>query len=397
MRRYWQLVALLLVVIGVAAVASLPTATAARMAPAPGLTVAADAAIGSTDGLPVPAIAARTTAWVAPGYGRFLVDDFESGVWPNPELWPVVVDLTAPGADAYFWAPTDCLASDGARSLWSVAGGTAGSSLACGAEAPDGRQTSAILGLDLSALRSAGSLHLLVDIWADAAPTEGLLLNYLDFGPDGVVTQRRVVFSATGRSVAWSREVSIDLTSLRDRRDPGWTGDLRGQFAYLEFLFLSDAGAAAGTGIYVDNVRVESALPTPIVVSPVPSPSPTPAATEEIERTEACTTEPDCRLLQVWSYVDYRCDRRFQPGVDERVTSRPRIDIVAGSERLGTRLDARGYATFRLLSRDGATIEMTMPDGYQTCDNSPNPVQLAESDFSRYGLTQVEFRLRRTP
>jgi hypothetical protein len=253
-----------------------------------------------------------------------------------------------------------------------------------------------VLALDLAALRGAAGLDLLLDIWADAGPTEGLLVNVLRFGPDGDALERRVVYSATGRSTEWSREVRIDLTRLEDRLDPLWRGDLRGQLAYLELLYLAAGDAPAGQGIFVDNLAIEAVAPTPIVVTPRPEPTATPAATAEIERTEACDAEPDCRTLQVWAYIDYRCDRRFQPGVDERVVSRPRVHITAGAEQLGTRLDNRGYATFRLPVSAGASVTLTEPEGLTSCANAANPIVMEPTHFAAYGLTRVEFRLQRS-
>jgi len=388
--------ALLLAALGLAA-ASLHTAAPARGHDhVEGLTAVPTALLARAESMAAPQLPWRMTAWVAPGEGRHVIDDFEADAWPDRRSWVAAVDLDAPADPAFVWAPRDCRAAAGQRSLWAVGGGSAGSVLPCDGPAPRPRQASAVLALDLAALRGAAALDLLLDVWADAGPTEGLLVNMLRFGPGGDALERRVVYSATGRSTEWSREVRIDLTRLEDRLDPLWRGDLRGQLAYLELLYLAAGDAPAGQGIFVDNIAIEAVAPTPVVVTPRPEPTVTPAATAEIERTEACDAEPDCRTLQVWAYVDYRCDRRFQPGVDERVVSQPRVHITAGAEQLGTRLDNRGYATFRLRVSSGASITLTEPDGLTSCANAANPIVMEPTHFAAYGLSRVEFRLQRS-
>jgi hypothetical protein len=338
-----------------------------------------------------PALPQRISAWVAPGLGRQVVDDFEAPAWPDRNRWVALVDLVSQQAPQYLAAPRDCRAASGGRSLWSVGGGAAGAALACGQPAPRSRQTSSVLALDLTAIGGAATASLTMDIFADAAPTEGLLLSVLVFDPSRLDVERHLVFSATGHSVDWSRDVKVDITDLKDRFDPSWHADLRGQLAYLEFLFLSDDSAPAGQGIFVDNVAVESAAPPPVIVTPVPTVTPT-----VVERTEDCTTEPDCRVLQVWSYIDYRCDRRFQPGVDERVVTMPRLDVNNGGQLLGTHLDKRGYASFRLLTSPGAVVELELPPKTSMCPGSPNPADLQAKNFARYGVTTLEMRLQRT-
>jgi hypothetical protein len=348
--------------------------------------------LGGARALPAPSLPARTSAWVAPGIGRYVVDDFESDPWPRADQWVAVLDLGSPGQAQIAPAPRDCRAAGGSRSLWSAGGGSQGQTLACGSAAPRNRQTSAVLALDLAAIGRASGAWLTFDVWADAAPAEGLLINTLVFDPAGAAHERRIVYSATGRSVDWSRGVRLDLTRLVDRLDPTWSGDLRGQLAYLEFLFLADGSTPAGQGMFVDNVAVESWSLPPVVVTP----QATATSPADTDRTEACTTEPDCRTLRVWAYIDYRCDRRFQYGVDERVTSNPRVEVDAGGEKLGTRLDERGYATSRVRSSGGAIVTLTELLGMSFCANSVHPV-VVEPDHFTGSLTRVELRLQRTP
>jgi hypothetical protein len=349
------------------------------------------------------------TAWVAPGTGRYLIDDFESTSWPDQDVWVALLDLTSTADASYIWSPSDCRSADGQRALWSIGGGAGRPPVACDEQYPAELQTSALLALDLSATYSAASLALIFDIWADASPSEGLVITYVEFDATGNAVQRRPVYSATGRSSAWTRGVSLDLTNLRDARDPSWQIDLRGRFAYLELLFVSDGSGSGGQGVFIDNLALDSRPQPPVVVTPVPSrtliPSATPAATETpvptvpaatptpTDRTEACTNEPDCRSLEVRAFVDYRCDGAFQNGVDGIVRSQPRVDIEAGAELLGTNLDPRGRATFRLPISSGASVTMAVPDGFEMCDNSPNPLDMEPDDFRASGLTRVYFRV----
>ena len=106
-------------------------------------------------------------------------------------------------------------------------------------------------------------------------------------------------------------------------------------------------------------------------------------------------TSADCRYLSVRAFVDYRCDRRFQNGVDYAVRGRPRVDITAGTERLGAQLDAAGRATFRLPSSAGAELRFGVPAGYEMCANSANPLRLEPGDFRSRGVTRVDFRVVR--
>lgn len=388
-----RIAVLLSAVSAVLAVASSPgLSPAAGLDSASALTSLPTPVLHRVHRLPLPQRAERVLSWSAPGLGEHAIDDFESASWPDGERWVALLDLGSPESPLYAPAARDCRASQGSRALWSAGGGSLGESLSCGSAAPADRQTSALLALDLASIGQAASAHLLFDVWADAGPTEGLLLNILAFDGTGTPTERHIVYSATGSSSDWSRRVTVDLTRLVDRLDPGWVADLRGQLAYVEFLFLEDGTNVAGQGMFVDNLALEASGPAPIVVTPAPSATPA-----EIERTQACSTEPDCKTLMVSAYVDARCDRRFRSGQDYRVTSRPRIDIEAGGERLGTRLDARGYATFRLLTGGGATVTLAVPEGLAFCANAVHPVVLDPDDFAAYGLTRLELRLQRQP
>lgn len=349
---------------------------------------------------------ARTNAFVVPpGAGRTVIDDFESPSWPESDRWVYVGDLVNDATLAIEWSTSECRAAEGQQSLWAIGGGPAGAGQTCGTDYPSALQTSALLALDLSAIRSARALDLVFEAWADASPYEGLYVNLIEFDDVGIATSRRTVMSATGRSADWS-EVRLDLIRLTDELDPGWVGDLRGQFAYFELLLLTSDAALAGEGMFVDELAVEVVEQPPWIVTPVPSmtltPSstPSPAATltpttapTPADRTEACHDEPDCRSLEVRSFVDYACDGTYQNGVDGTVRSGPRVDIVAGPELLGTNLDSRGRATFRLPTSAGANVRMEVPDGYVMCQNSPNPLDMEPDDFRATGLTRVYLRV----
>jgi hypothetical protein len=306
----------------------------------------------------------------------------------------------------YTWAPRDCRAANGSRSLFAVGGGADGASHPCGgAPYPAGVASSALLYLDLSRFRSARTLALSFDIWADAEPHEGVFVNYVEFDAAGLMTERRIVYSGTGRVQSWLRGLELDLTRLRDRQDGSWSGDLRGQRVYLELLFVSsdEVNLSRGEGVFLDNLAIESdpfvtiVPPAPTATpTPVANPSPTPAATPgTIERTVACEGGPGCGSLGVRSFLDYNCDGRYQPGLDRPVTTRPRVDVVAGAEILGTSLSLGGSAFFRLPTSAGVSVQLAVPEGMGMCSGWPNPIVLTAEDFGQRNNKQVVFPLRR--
>ena len=393
---------------------ALAAPTVRGAAPGVGLHAVDPTALEAVASLPLPpplhvSGGARSASVVVPGGdGRTVVDDFEGATWPDPGRWVFVGDLVNPPSLAVTWAASTCRSAGGSRSLWAIGGGPGGAGQACATDYQAPLQTSALLALDLSAVRSARALDLVFDAWADAAPYEGLYVNLVEFDDVGTAISRRNVLSATGRSTDWST-VRLDLLDLRDPRDPVWRGDLRGQFAYIELLMVAVDGADAGAGVFVDDLVIEVTAPLPIIVTPIPSVTPSPSATATgaatqatstatsgptpTDRTEACGDEPDCRTLEVRSFIDYNCDGTFRNGVDGTVRSNPRVDIVAGAELLGTSLDSAGRATFRLPTAAGAEVRMELPSGYQMCHNSPNPLDMAPDDFRATGLTRVYMRL----
>jgi len=352
-----------------------------------------------------------------PAESALSIDGFEDDPWPDAALWPVVVDLMAlddpvPDPDSgYPWAPNTCVASSGGRSLRAIGGGD-GAGLACDAAYPAGIASSALLLLDLRSHAHAGGLWLTYDLWMDSEPDEGLLINYVLFAPDGTTAERRVVFSATGLAKAWSEDIRLDLTDLRDRLDPGWSLDLRGGRAYLEFLFVSLDGSPTATGAWLDDLALIRAEPTPSptptaspTASRTPSPTTTPTATPlstpvptalptPADRTVACTSSSDCLTLNVRAYVDYGCDGRYQAGVD-RLLSGARVAVSADAEMLGTELGRTGSAVFRFPRSASVRVELGMPDGYEACPASPNPALLDPDDFRRGDRASTQFGVRK--
>jgi hypothetical protein len=349
--------------------------------PVPGLVAVDESGHRAAAAWPLPA-PASDAGWFAPAAGRTLVDDFEGAPWPDPERWVQVLDLDGGGNGEYVWSPRDCHPAVGGRSLWAVGGGFEGSQLLCGASYPDGAASSALLSLDLGAQAGVARLALTFDIWADAAPNEGLFINYVSFDPGGAVRERRTVFSATGRVGAWARAVRLDLTALRDRADGAWRLDLRGRQAYLEFLFISLPNMPDGEGIFLDEIYVDS------------EDAPRPTATPGGNQTVGCATGADCGTLAVRGYVDGRCDGRYQPGLDDPLRG-ARVEVGAGAVGLGTTLSKSGNALFRVPLSAGVTAGLVVPNGYMICPNGSGTVTLAAKDFLPFGRKQVEFRVTR--
>ncbi len=362
------------------------SADAALRQPMP-VTAAAVEAVRHLPALPLPIDAPQ---WTASKAAQQTIDDFESAAWPAPNTWVYVTDLTGAQAGQHMWGPRDCRAADGVKSLWAVGGGASGAGLSCGSSAPDGEVTAALLWLDLSAVRSFKELFLAFDIWADAAPTEGLFVNFMSFDAVGTPVDRRTVYSATGHVEDWARGVHLDLTDLRDRLDPSWRYDARGQHLYLEFVFLSVVNGSPDEGIYIDNLTLVTEEYPPIIVPPdTPTPPPT------VDRTVACDGGPGCGTLAIRAFVDTRCDGRYQGGIDSKVTSQPRVDVTAGSELLGTVLSRSGSAYFRLPFGSGVNVTFAVPDGYEMCPNSANPAELSPRDFEPLGRAKLDFRIVR--
>jgi hypothetical protein len=377
-----------LLVLLLAALALLPAVDVRAAAPQPQpVDSAAIAAVQSLAAAPLPPDAPQ---WTAARVPQQLIDGFESAPWPDRNTWVYVTDLTGSAAPVHEWGSRDCRAADGSRSMWGVGGGADGSALPCGSDAPDGEATAALLWLDLGHVRTVESLSLAFDVWADAEPNEGLFINYMYFDPTGNPVQRRTVYSATGRVQDWARGVHLDLTDLRDRLDPAWRFDARGQHLYLEFVFLSVNNGVDGEGIHIDNLSLVLEEPPPIIIPPdTPTPPPT------VDRTVACDGGPDCGTLSISAFVDSRCDGRYQGGLDSKVTSGPYVGIVAGSELLGTTLSRSGSAYFRLPFMGGVTATFEIPDGYEMCSNSENPAVLTSSDFAPFGRAKLDFRIVR--
>ena len=225
------------------------------------------------------------------------------------------------------------------------------------------------------------------------------MVNHVSFDASGVMEQRRILLTATGRSRAWWPGMTLDLTRLEDRLDSGWTGDLRGHLAYIEFLFVSHDGSLDATGAYVDNVLIDFEIPPTPTASPTPPPTatPTPLPTGTpgiVDRINACGTISDCDSLTIRAYTDYGCDGRFQPGVDAPLSG-ARVRVTADAELLGAELSRTGFGTFRFPRAGLVTSELTLPDGYEMCPGSPNPAVLEGRRFSRTGRASITFGIRR--
>ncbi len=348
------------------------------------------AAVESMHRIQAPHLPADAPAWVAQRQPWQLIDDFEAPSWPRAGTWVLVADLNGSTGGDYQWAPRDCEAAGGTKALWAVGGGADGTVLPCNSPYPDGAASSALLWLDLTALRTVSDVEMVFDIWADAAPNEGVFINYMVFDAVGNPVERRTVYSATGRASTWARGVRLDLTDLRDRLDPIWRLDGRGGHLLLEFVFVSVSGMSDGEGIFLDNLALEIVEPTPIIVPPdTPTPPP------QVDRTVACTNEPDCGTLSVRAFVDTRCDGRYQGGIDSLVKSGNRVDVVAGAELLGGKLSRTGKISFRLAYSAGVQARFEVPDGYEMCATSSNPADLSASNFQPYGLAKLDFRIVR--
>lgn len=343
-----------------------------------------------------------------------LLEDFERGAWPGGAapsrlatwLPSSLADLwAAPGA-GYFWATSTCQAAAGARSLCPICGGPQGAAHACGARYPELTAGSVTLRLDLGAQQGLSELELRLDIWADAEPHEGLVVNYLEPMGGGAPARRRTLRSFSGDLKAWARGQRVDLKGARDEEDPSWRADLSGRIVDLELLFISHSnqpGVQNGQGLFIDNLRLFS-RPRTVVVTPQPSATPLASATATAtplptlpptgDRNVFCPPGEPCGRLRVETYVDARCDGRFQAGVDQWLGGQ-RIDVVTGGEALRATTSRLGSAYFLLPTRRDTTVSYTAPAGYQLCANSPAPIRLGAADFGRWGNKQVAFRVKR--
>lgn len=343
-----------------------------------------------------------------------LLEDFERGGWPGgapaaPILaWlpTTLTDLWAGPGAGYFWATSGCQAAGGTRSLCPICGGPQGAAHACGDRYPDLTAGSVTLRLDLGAQQGLSELQLRLDIWADAEPHEGLIVNYLETAPGAPAPMRHALRSFTGVQKNWARDQRVDLLNATDEEDPRWKANLSGKIVDLELLFISHSnqpGVQNGAGIFVDNLRLW-ARPRTVVVTPQPSATPRVTATATAtplptvppasDRNVFCPAGEPCGRLRVETYVDARCDGRYQAGVDVWLAGQ-RIDVNTGGELLRATTSRLGGAYFLLPTRRTTTVTFTPPAGYQLCANSPVPITLGTSDFGRWGNKQVSFRVKR--
>ena len=348
---------------------------------------------------------------------RLALEDFERNDWPagaplDATLAWIPSSLTdlIGGPFGYHWAVSDCQVGGGLSSLCAVCGGAGGGQLACGDAYPDRVASSILLRLDLSNWREMDQLDLVMDVWADAEPHEGMILNYMDYAADGSFIARHPILSTTGTLRDWARDQRLDLLAVRDELDPTWSRNLAGQIILFELLFVSSEDGGNGEGIFIDNLAIE-VLPRTVVVtpepsptatpspSPVASPSPLPSATPVASPTPSsatiyCPPGSDCSRLRVEGFVDLRCDGRYQAGLDSWADGR-RVDIDVAGIVLGTELSRNGSAYFLLPTRSGITVRFEVPAGYRMCGNSPNPRILGPADFGPYGNKQLDFRIVR--
>lgn len=377
-------------------------------APAPGLRPVEPAAIGAAlaavplparvaaddgataDSAPAPAVdpaGAANPVPLAAVDETTVIDTFERADWPagstGDSRWlpQTLLDLRQPTGGRR-WASTTCQAAEGARALCPICGGPAGAGYRCGDDYPPNTSPSVLLRLDLSRRQNMERLDLVMDIWADAAPDEGVFVNYVEYDPAGDVAQRRPIYSATGRLSAWARGQRLNLLAVRDALDPNWRASLAGRVVHLELLFHSRAATPPGDGIFVDNLRLVSRAAT-VPVTPVPTPS---------VGSVYCPAGTTCGSLQVEAFIDYRCDGNYQQGVDRKL-GRQWVEVLAGATPLGAFTKPSGSTFFRLPIDQPMTATFTLPAGHKMCANSPNPLTLTASDFGRSQRKKIRFRV----
>ncbi len=316
-----------------------------------------------------------------------VIDTFERADWPtgttgdNRWLPQTLLDLRQP-AGGRRWASSPCQAADGTRSLCPICGGPAGAGYRCGEPYPADTSPSVLLRLDLSKRQNMERLDLVMDVWADAAPDEGLFVNYVAYDRSGDVAERRPIYSATGRLSAWARGQRLNLLDVRDALDPAWRASFAGRVVHVELLFHSHGSTPGGAGIFVDNVRLVSRAAT-VPVTPVPTPS---------IGAVYCPAGTTCGSLQVEAFIDYRCDGNYQQGVDRKL-GRQWVEVLAGATPLGAFTKPSGSTFFRLPIDQPMTVSFTLPAGHKMCANSPNPLTLTAGDFGRSLRKKIRFRV----
>lgn len=201
-----------------------------------------------------------------------LLDGFERDPWPDPGLWRVASDAT--------WRPSACRARSGARALRAFAGRADVPEPPCDAPVEPGAASAAVMVLDIQAATTANRLDLSWELWPrlHPAPGAGLVLFLRVPLPDGGY-ERVPIFGATALADAWAFPVrQLDLRNLVDVRDPRRVFDLRGGRWEIEWVAAAPAGAPAGGGIAIDDVRLvwepDLAVPSP-TERPIETPSPT--------------------------------------------------------------------------------------------------------------------------
>lgn len=241
-----------------------------------------------------------------------LLDGFERDPWPDRGLWQV--------ADDSGWRPSACRARSGARSLRAFAGPAGDPEPPCDAPVAPGATSAAVMILDLRAAALANRLDLAWEMWPrlHPAPGAGLVLFLRVPLPEGG-HERVPIFGATALAEAWVYPVrQLDLRNLVDVRDPRRVFDLRGGRWEIEWIAAAPAGAPAGGGVAVDDIRLvwepDLAVPSPTVRpvetasptrTPVP-PSATPAPTVEPTPTRAPTAAPTAGPAAIYLPVTRR-------------------------------------------------------------------------------------------
>lgn len=365
-----------------------PAAIAAALAASPPhAAVDAEANVGQSATAPLDDAPLPPPGVLAAIDETTVIDTFERADWPagaagdNRWLPQTLLDLRQPSGGRR-WASSPCQAADGTRSLCPICGGPAGAGYRCGDPYPADTSPSVLLRLDLSKRQNMERLDLVMDIWADAAPDEGLFVNYVEYDRAGDVAERRPIYSATGRLSAWARGQRLNLLDVRDALDPAWRASFAGRVVHVELLFHSHGSTPGGAGIFVDNVRLVSRAAT-VPVTPVPTPS---------IGSVYCPAGSTCGSLQVEAFIDYRCDGNYQQGVDRKL-GRQWVEVLAGATPLGAFTKPSGSTFFRLPIDQPMTVTFTMPAGHKMCANSPNPLTLTATDFGRSLRKKIRFRV----
>ncbi len=201
-----------------------------------------------------------------------VIDDFEDPVL-DPNLW-VVGDLDNELHGEYYWGLSQCRASQGVQSLWSVGAGKDGSKLGCDSLYPSGANSYALLVLDMSRFPTPPSqLDILLDYWlntrivdeAGVVP-DGLFVSWMRPVAEG---SERVVLKAVTSQYPerfFNDPMRIDLVQAEEIYEPKRTFDLTKEpVVLIEFLFMSRDPVAEEPppttfqgGVFIDNVRLVS-------------------------------------------------------------------------------------------------------------------------------------------